>query len=273
MRNEVKEVTTYLSSALPRSTSSLILLMSSVTVISASYKLDYIKPLFELWFPHIQIGVIAMVLYYLALSFLNIFADNTYESSVNRPVARMATEIEKVKCSAKGLMVASCHEVGHAFTLSLLPNELIPNEISLYINEYESSTVGALSYKYNDNNTANTPDYFYWQIAVSRAGFLAEEHFGIKGTALSKTDRIKSWEAAKNYLVFKENDSYFLSPTNDVEAMINHSTITALIKRVDGSIIKLFKDNSDLLIEFKDTLLAKIRLDKNEVLSFVNQVK
>jgi hypothetical protein len=273
MRNKVKEITTYFSSVLPRSTSSLILLMSSVTVISASYKLDYIKPLFELWFPHIQVGIIAMMLYYLTLSFINLFADNTYESSANRPVARMATEIEKVKCSAKGLMVASCHEVGHAFTLSLLPSDLIPNEINLYINEYESSTVGALSYKYNNHDTANTPDYFYWQIAVSRAGFLAEEYFGIKETALSKTDRIKAWEAAKNYLVFKENDSYFLSPTNDVEAMINHSTISALIKKVDESIIKSFKDNGDLLVEFKDTLLAKMQLDKNEVLSFVNQIK
>lgn len=275
---KAKEIAVEILHFLPRSAASLFFLVISVTLISASYKIEYIAPLFEQWVPHLLIGLFVMVVYLIVLIIFNRYYLNPATNDFNcisgsASVARMAPEKEKNKYSNESLMIASSHEVGHAFTLSLLPKELMPDEISLYINEYESSKVGALSYKYYDSNAANTPEHFYWQIAVGRAGILAEEHFGIKETALSKADRIQAWEAAKNYLIFKNNSNYFLSPVNEVEALVNHSTINALIKIVDENIIKSFKENSKLLTLFRDELLVKTRLDKSEVLAFINKVK
>lgn len=65
---------------------------------------------------------------------------------------------------------------------------------------------------------------------------------------------------------------YFPEPKNDVEAKMNHSAITDFIKIVDKRIEILFEVNKGLLIEFRDELLLKKRLNKQEVLAFVNRI-
>jgi len=91
--------------------------MLSVTFICASYEFEFINPLFELWFPHIQIGVVAVLFYFMALTFLGAYTSDINGFSGSASLARMAIEREKIKCSDNSLMVASCHEVGHALTV------------------------------------------------------------------------------------------------------------------------------------------------------------
>lgn len=272
-KNKFKDLGLNLAAIVPSSPMALFILALAVTTFSASYELDYVRPLIGQWWPHLEVGLSATVLYLILVIALKGCADRSFNKAEDTPLNnKQAIFRSEERYNESFLKTVASHEVGHALTLALLPKHLMPDEISLHINEYVSPTAGALSYSYADNSNLNDVDFLYWEIVVNRAGFLAEEHFGIKKTTLSKSDRARAWDAAGWYLTLQEASVYFPEPKNDVEARLNHSAITELIKIVDKRIEILFSANKGLLIEFRDELLLKRRLNKQEVLAFVNRI-
>jgi|TARA_R110000796_G_scaffold50909_2_gene120158 hypothetical protein len=271
--NKFKDLGLNLATIVPSSPIALFILALAVTTFSASHELDYVWPFIEQWWPHLEIGLSATVLYLIVVIALKGGTDTSFSKAERIPLGSNQTTFRsKERYNEAFLKTVASHEVGHALTLALLPKHLMPDEISLHINEYVSPTAGALSYSYADNSNLNDVDFLYWEIVVNRAGFLAEEFFDIKKTTLSKSDRIRAWNATAGYLTFQDALVYFPEPKNDVEAKMNHSAITDFIKIVDKRIEILFEVNKGLLIEFRDELLLKKRLNKQEVLAFVNRI-
>lgn len=262
------------------SKSELILVFMAGTFVSATLNLQdgplLSRTLVELLSPKYMIdGAFCAFLWYLFLSiYVRFFHKSTPDVVAVPPAMMVKARIQLKLRTEESIWQGAVHESGHALTLALLPDRLIPDILDVRVEKLTDGKTGSrgrLHYKFESGEEPGDLEFRKWLLVCFRAGNVAEKMLIGKEYMMSGND-YHQWEfLARNYCLHQEA-TYFASPQSESEAMLNSKTLNELGREIDYSLRQFFKANIDLLRDVANELKVVDELGKDELLNMRKRV-
>ena len=224
----------------------------------------------DLWLPYLLNGCFAVMGWYLLSSFLRIYyPKQDYENPTAMGV--MAKPSDTMRTEAI-IWQGSVHEAGHLITLKLLPKELLPDYLHVVIKDKLSQLNGSggyVRYSFESGEEPKESGFNYWLLCCYRAGAIAESLVLEKDYTLSGDD-FRKWEVeARTHLLHSNKYHYFAIANSESEAIINATSLEKLRDDIDSDVKKLLSENVGLITDIAMALHQKKRLEREEILTFL----
>lgn len=173
------------------------------------------------------------------------------------------------------------HELGHLTTLALIKDQITEPYIEIMASQnliekifFPKKYAGKVSFIKKDNsNQGHNTKYIEAIMEVNLAGYICEKYF--MGTCgFGSGMDFKNWmELSDKYLSLGLDFPFFAEPQTKEQKEINYISLCKLKEKQEKKVEKLIKNNKDLIITYKDLLLEKNSLTKEEIINFLDKVK
>jgi hypothetical protein len=275
----LSEVAVELLRAAPTSPIAIVGIAAAVAVASAEAHIPAVTTFLDEWRPHIGLGIVLAVVYYWLVSMgraaLGVHRIVGHYEGVAAAYT-VAKALPSQGRSEQNKWASSVHEAGHVLTVALLPNDLVPDNLSVHIRQtvedMNDGFAGQLCFSFESGEHPSDPVFLEWQLICYRAGAIAERILLDKDTTGHGKDYADWQRLARKRLVLYSDQAYFAEPASEAEARLNHQAFVSLAEENDATAMRLLEGNKGLLRALAENLCDKGQLTRSEILELVGQV-